>query len=326
MMTTRRRFAPRRYPVCYLFDESFAIEPLLRGLQDRGQYVREKARWVFRNHRPLALAALPQFIKILEEGDACGRVSAALAVRELGDDARTALPALRRNLEHQDPYVRLGAAVTVAKVESNGKDLIHLLAMGIKHPEGDVREFTIEEIGRVGLEAKAVLPQIIEGIKHAWDHEIRTWNVGNLLRMVGELGPEAAQAIPVLIQTLRDSNDIRMSYVRGVFETLARIGSQAIGPLLSVAQSGNLLVRRRALEALGLIGPPARGLVPMFVKLLADSSAVIRITAAQALGNIGPDAAAAIPVLKTLLSDRDILLRKRAREALSRIECRATTV
>ena len=195
---------------------------------------------------------------------------------------------------------------------------------GSSIPKATYRKFAIEEIGRVGLEAKAVLPQIIEGIEYAWDQKFD--------RVRGKLDPDRGESRPR--SSTGDSSsrpDARRSQTRvlrrrEVVETLGKIGPQAIGPLLNVAQSGNLLARRRALEALGRIGPPARGLVPMFVKLLANSPAVIRITAAQALGNIGPDAAAAIPVLKTLLSDRDILLRKRVGEALSRIECRATTV
>ena len=300
--------------------KSSALPLMLAGIQDRDPYVRENARRYFRNQRLLAISALPEFIRLLGGDDAYGRVSAALAIRELGEDARTALPAVRRNLGHDDPYVRLGAAITVANFESNGQDLLHILATGIQHPEDDVREFAIEEIWRIGSAAKAVLPPIIEGIKYGWTHEKRTWILGNLLRILGNLGPDAALAIPLLVGSLRHR---KSWYARDVLETLGKIGLPAIGPLLSVAHSDNALARRRAVEALGLIGPPAKTLVPMFIGLLENSPPAVRITAAQALGRVGPGAAEAIPILKGLLEDRDLLLRKRAKEALGRIDDRS---
>ena len=316
----------------------FLVSLLVRQLQDPAQGVREQARGLFRTNHPLALSALPELIKLLQEGNVYGRVSAALVVRNLGEEAREALPALWWNLEHEDPDVRLAAAVAFAAFESNGEELVHVLAMGIEHPDKDLRESAIWEIQRIRLAAKAVLPKIVEGIEHALEHaqspEIDYEDIQRLqglIWIVGFVGPEAASAIPVLIQSL----EVRSStFTPGlgafaelpILEAFVKIGPQAIDPLLRAVHTGNLLVRRRALEVLGLMGPPARAFVPMFVKLLENASAVIRITAAQALGHIGPDAAVAIPVLKTLLKDRDILLRRRVEEALSKIEGKAKTV
>ena len=140
-----------------------------------------------------------------------------------------------------------------------------------------------------------------------------------MIWIIGDLGPEAVSAIPVLIRHLGDPKP-RINIERECIAALGHIGTPAIGPLLAVVRSDPLLAKRRALEALGRIGPPAKGLVPMFIRLLNDSPPAIRITATLALGNIGPGAALAVPVLKGLQGDRDILLRKHVDKALSRIE------
>ena len=101
---------------------------------------------------------------------------------------------------------------------------------------------SIKEIKRIGLEAKAVLPQIVEDIEYAWGQNSSSGYVGHLIQIVGNLGPKAAPAIPVLVQTLGDRKP--GSYARQeVLETLGKIGPQAPVRPLSVAQSGNLLAR-----------------------------------------------------------------------------------
>jgi len=301
----------------YFFKDSSAKPLLIQAFRDPGQYVRQSARWAFRNRRPLALASLPEFVGLLETGDARGRVSAALAIRDLGEDGRTALTALRRNLEHEDPYVRLGAAVAVAKFESNGRNLIHILATGIDHPEDELRDHAIEEIQRVGVEGKIVLPRIIEAIQHPRARE-------PLIRILGKSGPDAAPAVPTLIDLLKEPDRLKGHWPE-VVSALASIGPKAIGPLVRVIHSGDLLARRRAIEALGRMGSKAKPLVPMFIDLLKNGPPPIRVTAARALGNIGPDAGAAVPVLRALLDDRDIAIRNSAKAAVDRIDAPGAT-
>src|SRR5664279_1052552 len=165
---------------CLYFVKDPSLFPLLVSLlisklQDQEPPVRDWVRWVFRQRRHLALVALPELVRLLKEANTDGRVSAALVVRDLGEDARTALPALRRNLEDVDPNVRLAAAIAVARFESTGKDLLSIMASGINHPDDDLREYAIEEIERISFTARAVLPQIVAGLQHAKFHEQRAW-------------------------------------------------------------------------------------------------------------------------------------------------------
>jgi hypothetical protein len=81
----------------------------------------------------------------------------------------------------------------------------------------------------------------------------------------------------------------------------------------------DLLLRRSAVSALGLIGEPAAALVPTLVGRLADTSKGGRALYAEALGKIGPAAKEAVPALAKALRDGSEYVRLAASEALGRI-------
>ena len=113
-------------------------------------------------------------------------------------------------------------------------------------------------------------------------------------RALGQIGPRAAQAVPLLARA---------------------IAATAVD------------VRRPAIDALGRIGPAARDAVPAIiaeVDLPKDHInyaplAHFRRLSARALGRIGPDAAEAIPFLEQALSNEDYVYRVEAALALWRI-------
>lgn len=69
------------------------------------------------------------------------------------------------------------------------------------------------------------------------------------------MGPAAREAVPALIETLRDENE-------------------------------SAVVRQWAAWSLGQIGPDARGAVPALVEALGDASPNVREAAAEALEKI----------------------------------------
>ncbi len=292
--------------LCFV-DPPTAVPLLVRALQDKHRYVRREARGILKRHRHLALAVMPELMELLEKGEPIARASAALALEFHPKVAKQALPTLRRNLEHTDSYVRLTAAIAIAEVEPVDTEVLNIVSEGINHEEQDVRAAAINAIGRAGRKAIAVLPQLIEGSHHRWP-----W-------ILAALGPDAAPAIPCLVEMMKDQgagND--------VLEVLGKIGPKVIPALVEAMQHGSLLVRCRAIRALGHMGPQAKQFVPPFIALLKGKDPVLRITAAEALGNIGPAAIAALPALKEASTDRDIGVHVHAKKAVSRIEGKAS--
>jgi HEAT repeat protein len=123
--------------------------------------------------------------------------------------------------------------------------------------------------------------------------------------VLGLIGPAAVAAVPDLIAILKRSESPTASRREAAF-ALGRIGEPAdrrdaatagdIVPALIVALTDNTKeVREQAAEALGWIGPAARGAVPALTAALKDDEARVSIRACQALSLIGdPESARAL--------------------------------
>lgn len=80
-------------------------------------------------------------------------------------------------------------------------------------------------------------------------------------------------------------------------DALARIGPEAVSPLVETLRDDDPNVRARAARALAHLGPMAAPAVQSLRQALKDEDARVRRHAARALGQIGPAARAAIPDL-----------------------------
>jgi HEAT repeat protein len=133
---------------------------------------------------------------------------------------------------------------------------------------------------------------------------------------LAELGPDAKEAIPDLIETLKDRNeDVRLTTV----DALTAIGKDAIGPLIEATKSDNVDIRWGAAEAIRRIGPEAKDALPQLTKLLEDKDEVIRLRAAYSMSVFGLGGRAAVPILVDALQHENADERTRAVEGLQRI-------
>ncbi|RIH99626.1 HEAT repeat domain-containing protein [candidate division NPL-UPA2 bacterium Unc8] len=137
----------------------------------------------------------------------------------------------------------------------------------------------------------AAVPVLIEKVERGEDRWTRKWAISSL----GEIGPMAKDAVPVLMKVLREEESVLLR------------------------EEELVLLRETAATSLGKIGPMAADAVPLLIETLKEDEWRMRLAAAGALGGIGPLAQDAIPALRELRNDENELVRFHSRGSLERI-------
>jgi HEAT repeat protein len=161
---------------------------------------------------------------MLDDEEAEVRAQAARALGAIARDVEAGRPALREALNDKDAAVRLEAAIGLAKL---------------------------------GGEAATAALSTLQAAARDKSHPDRL----RAIEALGEIGPSAAPAVPLLVLALREEGPVRL----------------------------------RAVEALGRIGPPAREAAPALERVLSDPD--LQARAAIALWEVGREAETTVPLL-----------------------------
>lgn len=126
---------------------------------------------------------------------------------------------------------------------------------------------------------------------------------------LGLFGESAAEAVPHLIQALRDGYEpVRLNAAYA----LGAIGTPAVPQLIAVLGDENGTTRRMAAYALAAVGAPA---VPALTEALQHTEDAVRVEAAYALAQIGDAVEPAIPTLIERTKDDNVEVRRYLAEA-----------
>jgi HEAT repeat protein/cell division protein FtsL len=113
----------------------------------------------------------------------------------------------------------------------------------------------------------------------------------------------------VFIPALRDAD----SGVRAAATAaLARLGRQAIEPMIELLRSSEPEDQARATRVLAAMGSESKAAVPTLVRILGVSDNSVQEVALEALANIGPDASAAVAPINKMLGARPSLKMRKA--------------
>jgi HEAT repeat protein len=171
------------------------LRAALKGaaLGDDDETVRGHAVHAVLQIGPEAASGVAALIDSLHDELDVVRFHAAVALGDLGRDARPAAPALIHAARwDEDPAVRVGAALALRKIDGHGPLAIQTL---------------IEALGN--------------------DNELVCWIAADEL---GQMGPEAREAVPALQQALR--RRFKMGLVaRGISLAIGRIDPRAVADL-----------------------------------------------------------------------------------------------
>jgi HEAT repeat protein len=266
-------------------------EAVVAALKDRDLGVRLAAAntlvppYSLGPERPVSVReVLVVFTEALKAADEDTRRQAATALARLGARAVPAASALAAALKDKDATVRQYAAFTLGQIGSEAEGAVTALAEALGDRAETVRQLAAQALSAIGPAAREAVPALIAAIKDA-DAGVRL----SAVEALGHIGPAAKQAVPALLDVL-DKGDKGPLPAPGFGRFPAPFGQPLGSPrFLSPASA-----RQLAAEALGRIGPDAKGAVPALFKVLKDDAHGLRDTAAVALRGIGKPAVSAL--------------------------------
>jgi len=355
----------------WTLDRSGSISPavvdgLLAGLRDDDELVREYAAGALgrlgagvaprlteaittnptaRPHAETALIAMggpavPEIVRLLEQGGPVGQSSAVRILTEIGPAAESAIPHLIGALgktQSRASGVRLAAAlgsIGVASVapllqlfESTDRPFTQELivkALGFVGPDAsDTVPLLLDALddasGRLRFTAASALGQIrsvdavtalADRVQNDTSHSVRMHAIAAL----GSIGPAAKPAAPVLVAVFAQSDD---NLAGRAAQALGKMGKPVLPKVLEASKNADSRTRAYAALALGQIDVGADRKVPRLVAMLRDEDKLVRDKAAVVLVGLGD---VAVPYLvETLTDDPDWRARGHAALALGRM-------
>jgi HEAT repeat protein len=232
-----------------------------------------------------------------EGGEAVMKGSAVW--RRLGSVREAWGARVRQVLGRPFPVARVGTVFALA--------LLFVLYLAFRpnpYDDDDVvsdRELALDDLGQDNDYAIPALRDMLKDETESIRDEARA--------AVTRLGP---RALPVLRGFLRE-DDVPLR--RAVVGELAQLGEPAVPTLIEALRDRDRLVRARAAQALGAIGPGAKDAVPALCALARDESDPVGEEARAALARIR---AGVVPALQPFLKDGDVRVRRVGVAALSR--------
>ena len=106
---------------------------------------------------------------------------------------------------------------------------------------------------------------------------------GEAAKELGELGPQAAPAIPTLIRAIKEGDGLLPAQAGFA---LGQIGKQAVPALVEALSSKHHELQLQAIHALGLIGEDSRPAIPILLKLAHADDEQLRSGSTESLSKI----------------------------------------
>lgn len=308
---------------------------------------------MFQSFDPLGVSVLENIYRN-EEKEYWLRLRAVEALGHIKTNRAGLVPKLLKLIENKEEGsdLRGAAAGTLGRLGVQDKRVIDTLISILKNtkePE-ELRRSAGYALGGIGPSAKEAIPDLIQ-LLCEWDNTSNSRLVSALSRMgpsvipellqvlndksgkesvqtaavevLGELGPDAKETVPVLIRLLKQRN----KWLRvGSLNALKEIGSveeAAIPILIEVLGRRDFPNRSLVVEVLAILGPKAKSAIPLFLQLLAREKDVgLRVSLVKCLVAIKSRPESVVPVLKTIIEDlrEDQWLRRQVALGLVEIE------
>lgn len=278
---------------------------------------------------PALVAALTS---ALQKGSAVSRMQSALALAQIGPDARGAVRPLVDMVQYPNRIVssweiRKAAALALGRVGQDANKVpdtnaVRALQNALKDPCAQVRLQAILSIGMLQAHLSPVdmgIRQALETLRNEKDQAVLIW-ARVLLAQMESMRPEVHLAyLTGQLQNNREApNRAHAAQALGALRVLAK---DKIPELTAALKDADPLVAGAAVIALGQMKEPiADKQVTAIARLLNDADVQTKCHACQALGLLGGKAKEHIPQLIGVLKDKEAAAAGAAAEALGQMK------
>jgi HEAT repeat protein len=237
------------------------------------------------------------------------RLVAATALGAIGPDAEAAVPELIRALADPDPRVCGEAATALGAIGPPAAGAVTPLAsLAAQDRKDSISDRAAEALAAIGRGSVPALGAMV--FDACADTRFRA------ISAIGDIGPNAAAAIPDLVKALADPVD---EVREAAAEALGKIGNvpgvtAAVDGLIAALHDPECTVRTEAAESLGRMGPLTDRVIPALARAIKDIQP--GYAALDALEQMGMPA---FPAILTLLQDSSADTRNLAVRALGRL-------
>lgn len=215
------------------------------------------------------------------------------------DDHQDKVAAAVKDLTSPSADRRFAAVQVLNELGPMASAAVSALIDALNDNELSVREQASWTLGKIG---KAAVPALIQALRDKHPH-VR----GYAARALGVMRSEANEAIPTLIESLKEEEDGKA--VADLHLTLTWLGKSVLQPSMALLSDPNARTRCRGASVLGSlannIGADASAAVPLLIARLKDRDQRVQAVAASALGHFGDLAKGAVPHLLVLWKDND---------------------
>ena len=262
--------------------------PLLLKLYDStGDMLRFQIIGCWAGIGPQAAQALPSLITALKGKNKLLSAEALIAISRMRQAGAAAAPDLIEIIQGDaDPRLRQSAAVALISVIPRDAKGVSICISLLKDRDEQMRWFAIEGIAERGTNAAEAVPSLVA----LYPTETVAGRL-RIINCFGSIGGQATSAVPLLASALKDqsktrSGELLRSWAAHALGEIGPEAGDAVVALTKVLQDPEDSVRLHAVEALGKIGARANAAIPDIQYLLNDPDYQVRQMAGSALKKI----------------------------------------
>jgi HEAT repeat protein len=169
-------------------------------------------------------------------------------------------------------------------------------------------------LGELGPDAADAVPSLATRLADQ-DDGVRA----NTAAALSSIGSGAKQAVPALLKALNDKDKNVRTNAVGALISVKPTGKDAVQALMSKMKDRDGWATVYAPKALGVMGPAAKDAIPMLTEAVEKWGSYCR-EPAWALGQMGPDAKASLPTLRKRLNELKLRLQRNDLDQFDRQE------